>query len=148
MLTENSPLGMLTMSTVEHVIINFYPVRVYENNDQANLAEIHDYVKMCKCQWKRESGRRIFVCNNSPWSDMLLSHGELQAVKRDIYELAGWKPDCIINIYDKRSSDRWRKIIELLGGTGEVTIINIDANEPNFDENLKNAVEQLLWQKK
>lgn len=146
LVTDNSPLGMLTLSTMEMVAINFYPLRIYDDP----LYEIKDYLSMCK---KPMISNIINVCNNSPWSDLILSEYNavdaedneqrciVNGIKREIYDVCGWKPDYILNIYDKKSSDSWREKISVLSSDTDIPIISLDANDPRFEYNLKESVQ-------
>lgn len=153
MLTENSPIGMLTLSSMASVVIDFYPLGTYQDP----LYEIKEYVTMCNRRSKVRD-KNIIICNSSPWSDMVLSdptildktshdrHQDVFELKQQIYTLCGWAPDVIINIYDKAPDPRWRKRISLLCDSDpELTVVSLNASDPNFSKNLCDAIDTLAY---
>jgi hypothetical protein len=152
LLTENSPFGMLALSSVEHVIIDFCPLGRYEDP----LFDASDFMDLCmKSEFSKQA---IHICNKSPWSDLVWSHPEtvekkysyqekqqeLYNLKFKIYSACGWKPDAIINIYDKAPDSRWRNKLDLLSRDDpNMTIVGINASDPNFTKNLLSAIKML-----
>lgn len=152
LLTENSPFGMLALSSVERIIIDFDPLGRYEDP----LFDVSDFMDLCtRCEY---SDKVIHICNKSPWSDLVWSHPEtvqkkysygekqqeLYNLKYKIYKTCGWKPDAIINIYDKTPDSRWRTKLDLLTQDDpNITIVGINASDPKFSKNLLDAIKML-----
>ena len=151
LLTENSPFGMLALCSVEHVIVDFYPLGIYQDP----LYDVSDFMDLCM---KSKISNALHICNKSPWSDLVWSHPEsveqkyaygekqqeLYNLKLKIYNICGWKPDAIINIYDKSPESRWRAKLEILSRDDpNMTIVGINASDPNFNKNLLDAIKML-----
>lgn len=159
MLTENSPIGLLHLASVEGVITDFFPVGRYHDE----LYEIKEYVKLCASKAYLNA---IMVCNKSPWTDWIWTHPgfqvqvqaqsqaqteaqvarqqELYDLKGDLYKLIGWKPDIVINIYDKHPDPKWYQRVQALSATDpDITIINLNASDPKFSKNLLETIETL-----
>lgn len=152
LLTENSPIAMLTLSSMEGAIINFFPLGIYTDP----LYEISNYLDLCN---HIVIPRAINICNNTPWSDMIWSQpkslalaeskhdraGDVLALKKKIYNACGWKPNAIINVYDGVPCAKWRaKIYALTQDDVDITVINLNAADPKFARNIVDAVEMLL----
>jgi hypothetical protein len=198
LLTENSPIGMLALASVDSITVDFYPLGTYEDS----LYEIKAFLHLCKQQQrptpslfttqslpahlsvsgteptfvrsKRINGKRgrdrfptwhkkrwVTICNNTPWSDMILSDPVLVAnptsvphhqrqkdiydIKKQIYEQCGWAPDAIINIYDNAPTEKWRAKVKLLRKNDQdITIISLNANDPKFTKDIVDAVHMLV----
>ena len=151
LLTENSPIGMLSLSSIERVIVNFFPLGSYKDP----LYEISDYTKLCI---RKLIPNAINVCNNTPWSDMIWSNPALDLVtvghdrQKDVYELkttiyqvCGWKPDVIIDIYDKKPNSMWKKKVDaLIQHDPNVMVISINASDPKFTKNIVDIVKGIV----
>jgi hypothetical protein len=150
LLTENSPIGMLSLSSMERAIINFFPLGIYEDP----LYETGDYLDLCV---RKLIPNAINVCNNTPWSDMIWSNPELvdestaaprhdrqsdvYALKQKIFKVCGWKPNVIIDIYDKKPSAKWKAKVEaLIRHDSNITVISLNASDPKFSKNIVDAV--------
>lgn len=191
LLTENSPIGMLTLSSMRSVMLDCYPMGSYEDP----LYEIQEYLNLCQKHTRRRRAmtsqslpahldehlvpvrvgtgtsptdrypdwhkqRWISLCNNTPWSDMVLSNPDLPPtitrprhdrqrdtykIKQSIYNICGWAPDAIINIYNGTPDLRWRdKLCALTDDDPDITIISLNALDPKFATNLEDTVHNLL----
>jgi hypothetical protein len=207
LLTENAPIGMLAVSSMESVVVDFHPVGTYTDP----LYEIEEYLNLCQnkphcirvqpsltqslptrlgtvpnptpnpgydggiiSNRPRRQGRRgrqgrdrfpdwhkrrwVTICNNTPWSDMVLSNPEIQpdqsrhkrqqetfGIKKKIYNLCGWSPDAIINIYDKTPDKKWRLRVEALSKSDPtITIVSLNANDPKFNQNIIDTIHMLI----
>lgn len=194
LLTENSPIGMMTLASMKSVMLDCYPVGSYEDP----LYEVQEYINLCQKRtqkqhvtnrssqslpahlsstdlpsisshlpgntadrfpdWHRQ--RWVSLCNNTPWSDMVLSnpslsptimkprHGrqrETYRIKQSIYDICGWAPDAIINIYNGTPDPKWRaRLCALTDDNPEITVISLNALDPKFATNLEDTVHNLL----
>lgn len=148
LLTENAPIGMLHLGSVEYVITDFFPVGIYHDE----LYEIKDFIKLCN---RTDYPMATMICNKSPWTDMIWSdpmlgygqsprQSDLYEIKRHIYTMAGWKPDAVINIYNVKPSDDWRQKLNVLSEADpELTIIGLNAADPNFSRNIIETLKML-----
>ena len=59
LLTENSPIGMLALSSYELTIIDFFPLGRYEDP----VLDINDYIDMCN---KELYDKATHIYNKSP----------------------------------------------------------------------------------
>jgi hypothetical protein len=153
LLTENSPVGMLHLSSVEGVITDFFPYGTYHDE----LYELKDFVKLCS---HKEYDNAIMISNNSPWSDWIWTNPDpvlglfqrppppnqqdVYELKGHINELCGWKPDAVINICDTKPDPIWRAKIQALSlADPNLTIICLNASDPKFAKNIIETVRML-----
>ena len=144
---------MLHLASMEGVLTDFYPVGIYHDV----LFELKDYTKLC-C--KLDYDNAIHICNKSPWSDWIWSNPnpdlglfkedvtdsqkDIYELKGHIYSLGGWKPDAIVNIYDNKPTEKWRNRLKALCLIDpDITIINLNASDQNFSNNIVETLQIL-----
>lgn len=150
LLTENSSIGMLHLSSMEPfqeqiVITDFHSLGRY--NDP--LLDIEDFIKLCNTATYTDA---ICIVNKSPWSDMIWSKetqdsetqttcADVHRIKLALYDICGWQPDAVINIYDKKPSSIWRARLAMLTESDpNITIVSLNADDPKFAKNIVDAV--------
>lgn len=149
LLTDNAPVGMLHLASIEGIITDFFPCGTYHDD----LFEIKEYLCLCA---KVTYDNAIIVSNKTPWSDLIWSkpnpdspnprQQDIYDVKSRIYDLCGWKPDAVINIYDKEPNDTWRSLINSLSEADpNLSIISLNINDPKFARNIVETINTLRW---
>jgi hypothetical protein len=154
LLTENSPVGMLHLSSVDDVLTDFFRIGTYHDP----LYELKDYLRLCLRPDYKDA---VLVCNKTPWSELIWNdpdpllglfpdgatdkEKDMHEVKGLIYDMSGWKPDAIINIYDEKPSEKWRKRINALSvSDSSIIIVSLNASDPKFSKNIMEALRMLM----